>query len=582
MDTVGSGAGVTSAVVSEPAEVDPPFGAVVVAEVRSASGEHPASTDAAAAVRKYLRRTGSAWHTQRVNVDRLARVGILGGVNENTAMLTSLEAGQQIPFAGDRIAIVDPELAAAFEAGDHLIVVNNSGALLRVPGAVKEIAGDAVGSAVAAFGQMGSVSDDTISTFYESFALRLESDRSFAPIAEANAADVASAAARGRSVTRLVLSDTMRHDMIDGLRLWRDTPSTRGERLVHLEHEGWSVEQVTAGLGVVGFVFEGRPNVFADACGVLRTGNTVVFRIGSDALGTARAIVKHALDPALSEAGMPAGAASLVASAERSAGWAMFADDRLALAVARGSGPAVAQLGAVAQQSGTPVSLHGTGGAWIVTGHDCDPDRLEAVIHHSLDRKVCNTVNTVCVLRDRLDEFGPRVIAGLSSAAATNGVEPKVHVVDGAERVIPESWWSDVVAIARSEGDVMEHRSESIAADRLGHEWEWEQSPEITLVAVDSVADAVDLFNEQSPRFAASLISDSAEEQEAFFGSIDSPFVGDGFTRWVDGQYALNQPELGLSNWQCGRLFARGGVLSGASVFTVRTRAHQTDPQVHR
>ena len=52
---------------------------------------------------------------------------------------------------------------------------------------------------------------------------------------------------------------------------------------------------LTAPLGVVGFVFEGRPNVFADATGVLRGGNTVVFRIGSDALGTARAIVRHAV-----------------------------------------------------------------------------------------------------------------------------------------------------------------------------------------------------------------------------------------------------------------------------------------------
>ena len=53
-------------------------------------------------------------------------------------------------------------------------------------------------------------------------------------------------------------------------------------------------------------------------------------------------------------------------------------------------------------------------------------------------------------------------------------------------------------------------------------------------------------------------------------------------TRWVDGQYALGKPELGLSNWQFGRLFGRGGVLSGDSVFTVRTRVTQTDAAVHR
>ena len=118
--------------------------------------------------------------------------------------------------------------------------------------------------------------------------------------------------------------------------------------------------------------------------------------------------------------------------------------------------------------------------------------------------------------------------------------------------------------------------------DRLGHEWEWEGSPEITLTVVDSVAAAVASFNRLSPRFAASLVSDDEEEHEAFWATIDAPFVGDGFTRWVDGQYALSKPELGLSNWQFGRLFGRGGVLSGDSVFTVRAWARQQDPELRR
>jgi glutamate-5-semialdehyde dehydrogenase len=80
----------------------------------------------------------------------------------------------------------------------------------------------------------------------------------------------------------------------------------------------------------------------------------------------------------------------------------------------------------------------------------------------------------------------------------------------------------------------------------------------------------------------ASLISDDDAEQERFWAEMDAPFVGDGITRWVDGQYALGRPELGLSNWEHGRLFGRGAVLSGDSVFTVRTRARQTDPDLHR
>ena len=105
--------------------------------------------------------------------------------------------------------------------------------------------------------------------------------------------------------------------------------------------------------------------------------------------------------------GLPLGAVQLVESAAHSAGHALFSDRRLALAVARGSGAAVAQLGAVASQAGIPVSLHGTGGAWIMAGESCEPDALAAAIRHSLDRKVCNTLNCLVIRRADADSLVP-------------------------------------------------------------------------------------------------------------------------------------------------------------------------------
>jgi len=499
-----------------------------------------------------------------------------------TEQLDALEAGQPIVYCGNRIARVPAELAAAFAPGDRLVVVDRTGDLLHIPSAEHAIATEAVGRADRAFAALGAVPDSAIGGFFDRFAAALADDDAFAPIAEANRVDVERARLRRRSTTRLELTEKMRADMIGGLAMWRDAPSGRDSVIEVMDHDGWRLEQRRAGLGVVGFVFEGRPNVFADACGVLRSGNAVVFRIGSDALGTARAIVEHALDPALGAAGLPAGTASLVDSAAHAAGWALFSDPRLALAVARGSGAAVEQLGSVARQQGTPVSLHGTGGAWIVTGRSCDPDRLQAVVASSLDRKVCNTLNTCCVLADRAPELVPRVLTGLAKAAAGRGVEPKLHVTERARPFVDPAWFTTQVPIARAEGAVSEPKAEPIADDQLGREWEWEASPEMTLAVVSSVEEAVDLFNEQSPRFVASLVATDGAEQDAFWASIDAPFVGDGFTRWVDGQYALDRPELGLSNWQFGRLFGRGGVLSGESVFTVRSRAHQHRDDVHR
>lgn len=493
--------------------------------------------------------------------------------------LLSLQPGMPIVFGGNQVVSVSAELAAAFRAGDRLLVVD--GELLHVPQAEFDIAAQAVDAAVAAFHALGEVDDQQITAFYEDFAQTLEDNTCWSVIAAANAEDVNSARARGRSTTRLAVSETMRRDMIAGLRLWRDMPSRRGAVAERIEHDGWCVEQVIDGLGVVGFVFEGRPNVFADATGVLRGGNTVVFRIGSDALGTARAMMDRALKPALASAGLPAGSVELVPSAGRASGWALFSDTRLALAVARGSGRAVAQLGSIAKQAGIPVSLHGTGGAWLVADETAPADAFAKAVYHSLDRKVCNSLNVCAIVRSRADELVPLFLDALQQAGARRK-GCRLHVAEGSESYIPAEWLHQQVAVVRAEGVVEEPLTSRLPIAALGHEWEWEETPETALIVVDSTEEAIRLFNEYSPLLAASLISNSPAAHERFFRSINAPFVGNGFTRWVDGQYALNRPELGLSNWQSGRLFARGGVLSGDSVFTIRTKALQNSPDLHR
>ncbi|MDQ3737778.1 MAG: aldehyde dehydrogenase family protein [Actinomycetota bacterium] len=479
--------------------------------------------------------------------------------------LTGLQAGQVIVYGGDRTTTVAAALADAFCAGDRLIVVDRTGDMLHVPAAAHEAATSAIDAAIDAFGALSRCTDDQISTFFASFADRLADDDQAAPILAANAEDVDRARAAGRSTTRLTMSATMRVDMIAGLRLWAKTTADRDATERVLDHQSWSMEARRAPLGVVGFVFEGRPNVFADAAGVVRTGNTAVLRIGSDALATARAIVNHALAPALAEAGLPAGAVALLDDPSRASGWAMFADGRLSLAVARGSGRAVAQLGAVGRQSGVAVSLHGTGGAWLVAGEAAHGERFGASVLHSLDRKVCNTLN-VCAIPSSRPELVPVFLDALDGAADRRGMSARLHADDAAMSQLPPER-AGVEPLDRAD---------------LSVEWEWEDDPEVSLVVVDDVAEAIDLHNRYSPRFVASMISDDDDEVERFYAAVDAPFVGDGFTRWVDGQYALGTPELGLSNWQSGRLLARGGVLSGDSVYTVRYMARIHDPELSR
>ena len=496
--------------------------------------------------------------------------------------LEKLTAGMPIVWGGDRVTLVCDDLAARFVAGDRLLVMQDTGDLLHLPREAHEIAASAVTQARDAFAAVARVGDGQITDFFERFAAQLENDATWTLVLAANHNDVARATVRGRSTTRLVTSERMRRDMIDGLRTWRDTPGGRERSIERVEHTGWVVEQVTAPLGVVGFVFEGRPNVVADAAGVLRGGNTVVFRIGADALETARALSKHALVPALLAAGLPEGAAVLVESAEHAAGWALFADSRLSLAVARGSGSAVAQLGGVARQAGIPVSLHGTGGAWLAADVSADAGRFGAAVFNSLDRKVCNTLNVCCIHRERAVDLIPVFLDALKRAGERRGHGAKLHVATGDEAWLPAAWRGARALVRRADGDHDEALVEILAESDLGREWEWEETPEVSLKIVEDLDHATALFNAFSPRFIAGVIADDPAARERFFAGVDAAFVGDGFTRWVDGQYSLNRPELGLSNWQAGRLFARAGVLSGDGVYTVRTRMTQIDPDLSR
>ena len=485
---------------------------------------------------------------------------------------SKLEAGMPVFVGGDRWVRVDEELAAAFQSGDSLAVSPKTGQLLHIPAREQQIAREAVSQALDAFGKMGAVSDENISQFFQAFADALQDDSLWAQIVEVNRADVANAKARGRSTTRLEASDKLRRGMVEGLRGWIEAPTRRGQVLETVNHNGFRVELVGSALGVVAFVFEGRPNVLADACGVLRGGNTVVFRIGSDALKTAQAIMNLALNPALETAGLPVGAATLVESSAHAAGWAMFSDERLALAVARGSGEAVETLGGLARRVGVATSLHGTGGAWIVATEKADRQKFGEAVYDSLDRKVCNTLNTCCLTRSAAEDLLPVLIENLEKAAERRGHPWKLHLTSGDDFFVDQQYFDRTVSVARAEGIVEEPQVELIARDQLGHEWEWEDSPEITLTLVESVEEAVSLFNEYSPQFIGSLISENPAEQQIFYETLNAPFVGDSLTRWVDGQYALSKPELGLSNWENGRLFGRGSILSGDSVFTVRTR----------
>jgi glutamate-5-semialdehyde dehydrogenase len=224
-------------------------------------------------------------------------------------------------------------------------------------------------------------------------------------------------------------------------------------------------------------------------------------------------------------------------------------------------------LGAVAQQHGIAASLHGTGGAWMIVAEQADAERFHSVVVNSMDRKVCNTLNVCCVLRSKAKEFVPIFVNASMEAASKRQSHLYIH--------------ADAEALA------LINPASSLTCTLLDHsdlatEWEWENDPECALVIVDNVQQAIELFNRYAPKFIISVISEDAHELQQVWREADAPFVGNGITRWVDGQFALDKPELGLSNWQSGRILGRGGILSGDSVFSVRYMVDQRDIDLHR
>jgi glutamate-5-semialdehyde dehydrogenase len=208
----------------------------------------------------------------------------------------------------------------------------------------------------------------------------------------------------------------------------------------------------------------------------------------------------------------------------------------------------------------------------MLIADSADPERIIGCVDASLDRKVCNTVNVICVPRVQTSLI-EAVLVGLDSAASRLSARVRLHVVGDA---------ADHDDVSRAVGskniDVVVESESSV----LATEWEWDAVPEVSIRLVDDLEEAIGAFNQYSPLFVVSVVTSDPADVDAVYRRADAPFVGDGFTRWVDGQYALSRPELGLSNWQGGRLFARGGILSGDGVYSVRYRATHTRPDQRR
>ena len=357
----------------------------------------------------------------------------------------------------------------------------------------------------------------------EKIALVLDANRS--DLARARSAGLASA-----FMDRLTLSESRLEEMAAGLRQVAALPDPVGETAEAWRRpNGLEISRVRVPLGVVGFIYESRPNVTADAAGLcLKSGNAVLLRGGSEALESNTAIAQ-VLAKAVEKSGLPADSVQVVDTADRAAVMAMLTLDRfIDLIIPRG-GEEFVRL--VTERSTVPVLKHDKGLCHVYVDASADLDMAVAIAVNAKAQRVsvCNTMETLLVDAAAAARFLPKAAARLREA----GVE-----VRGDERtraLVPD-------ATPATEAD-----------------WDTEYLDYIVSVrVVDGLDDAIDHIRRHGSGLAEAIVTSDLRHARRFTREVDAAAVlVNASTRFVDGAQFGMGAEMGIST---SRLHARGPV----------------------
>jgi len=264
-------------------------------------------------------------------------------------------------------------------------------------------------------------------------------------VLEANRADLDRARSAGltrASLDRLTLTGARIEEMAVGLRHVAGLPDPVGETVeVWRRPSGVEIARVRVPLGVIGFIYESRPNVTADAAGLcLKSGNAVLLRGGSEALES-NTIIAHILAKAVEKAGLPADAIQYVDTPDRAAVMAMLTLDRyLDLIIPRG-GEEFVRL--VAERATVPVLKHDKGLCHVYVDEGADLDMALAIVLNAKTHRVsvCNAMETLLVHAAVAPAFLPMAAARLGEAGVELRADERARIlVPGAVPATAADW----------------------------------------------------------------------------------------------------------------------------------------------
>ena len=271
------------------------------------------------------------------------------------------------------------------------------------------------------------------------------------PILAANAEDVARAESGGTPagiVDRLRLTPERLEGMAQGLRDVAALPDpvgevVRGSTLAN----GLELRQVRVPFGVVGMIYEARPNVTADAAGIcLKSGNAVLLR-GSSSAAASNAAIVGVLRDAAATAGLAADVVQLVpADSHDTVKALMRARGHVDVLIPRGGAGLIR---AVVEESTVPVIETGVGKCHVYVDAAADLDKALAIVVNAKTHRpsVCNAAESLLVHADVAEEFLPRVVAALQGAGVTLHGDEAFAAYDGVVAATEEDWDTEYLSL---------------------------------------------------------------------------------------------------------------------------------------
>jgi len=350
-------------------------------------------------------------------------------------------------------------------------------------------------------------------------------------ILEANREDMEAAQRNGMKEgmqDRLKLTEDRIRSMAEGLQQVAELPDCIGEVMEEFDRpNGMHLQKVRVPMGVIGIIYEARPNVTADAFGLcFKAGNAVILKGGSDAIHSNLAIVK-VLRAALEESGIPADVLQLISDTDRGVTVEfMKLKQYVDLLIPRGSAGLIRS---VVENSTIPVIETGTGNCHVYVDKAADLDMAAKIIYNAKTQRigVCNACESLVVHQAVREAFLPRLAEILA---------PKKVELRGDERV-------------------MEILPDCTAATEEDYGTEYLDYI-LSLKTVDSLEEAIEHVNRYSTRHSECIVTEDREAAEKFLNEIDAACVyWNVSTRFTDGFEFGFGAEIGISTQ---KLHARG------------------------